>query len=301
MTPYAHRSLAGPLALSLALHALVIAGPWRFLPRWPEPRKPEEKKVVWITLPAALPKPAQIVEKKEKIAAEKPPPKPKRTAEADQQADEIQSEAPQKDQAEEILPEPDFDLPDEAETEPEPPKPLPPKPAPPPQPKPEPPPRPEPKPEPKPEPAPLPAPKPRPKPPAARQQKVKPAPRPKPTPQPKPPKPRAAAPAPKTREIDQARLLYQSNVKRRIQRALRYPRRARRKRRRGQVRLRLAIRRDGALARVVVERSSDYRPFEREAVNAVRRAAPFGPAPASLPGDPIRLRVTIVFEPPPAE
>ena len=54
----------------------------------------------------------------------------------------------------------------------------------------------------------------------------------------------------------------------------------------------MSIRRDGTLASVSLERSSGVSEFDRNVVEAVRRAAPFGPLPAKLLPGPQPLKMT---------
>jgi len=253
------KSLALPLWLSVALHAGIIAGPWS-LWRFPEQQPEPDETTIWVELPTALPEPAQIVdeEEQEKIAVEQPAADEQEAVPVDEMEEEVEPEVP-----EEEVPEEPPQEPIEAEPEPEPEKEAVVVPE-----------RPEavevPKPEPEPE--------------------VEPAPEPE--------KERPVPPPPRADEAAKALLLYQSAVKQRIQQALRYPSRARRKGVTGVARVQLDIRRNGSLARVMVVERSASSVLDRAALKAVRRAAPFGPVPASIEGVTIHMGLDVVFHAP---
>ena len=72
-----------------------------------------------------------------------------------------------------------------------------------------------------------------------------------------------------------------------------YPRGARQS---GRVQVTMVILRNGALGEVTVARSSGARPLDQAAVHAVRRAAPFPPAPDALDDEWFRVGQWITFD-----
>ena len=263
MTPPG-KSFALPLCLSVALHAGLIAGPWTVW-RLPEQQPEPEQIAMEFELPAALPEPDQIVEEKEKIAVEQPAAEEQEAIPLEgMEEEDVEPEVPEED----IPQEPPLEAVEEVEPEPE-----------------------------------------------QEQEKKKEeeeegavvvpereepveVSKPEPEPTAEPEKARPVAPPAKTDEAAKAMLLYQSAVKQRIQRALRYPRQARRKGLTGVTKVQLGIRRNGSLAGAIVVEKSASSVLDRAALNAVRHAAPFGPVPGSIEGATIHMGLDVVFQAP---
>jgi TonB family protein len=80
-----------------------------------------------------------------------------------------------------------------------------------------------------------------------------------------------------------------------VDRAKRYPRREREDRAQGMVVVRVGVDRSGALTGVQLLSPSSREGFNREALEAVRRAAPFPAMPAEIAGDSVQLRLQLRF------
>lgn len=83
---------------------------------------------------------------------------------------------------------------------------------------------------------------------------------------------------------EDARQRYEDALSIHVQGCLRYPKRAARRRIRGEVDLTLRIASDGALDGAALERSSGEILLDRDAVETVRRCAPYPPPPAEAGG-----------------
>lgn len=86
--------------------------------------------------------------------------------------------------------------------------------------------------------------------------------------------------SPEVAELDYA--AYLDRVKKAVVRAWSYPERASRNREGGKVEVGFTILQDGQLKSVRISRSSGYASMDREAVRAVRAAAPFHPIPEQI-------------------
>ncbi len=88
---------------------------------------------------------------------------------------------------------------------------------------------------------------------------------------------------------------YLAGVRARIEAAKRYPRWARRRGIQGEVDLRFRLGPDGRLLGAEVKRSSGAKVLDQAAVEAVRRAAPFPPAPPGVVRSSVWLEVRLAF------
>ena len=87
----------------------------------------------------------------------------------------------------------------------------------------------------------------------------------------------------------QTRDTYFNRLARHISQFRFYPRAAADNNQRGRVVARLTISRDGRLIDVKVDKSSGWPIIDAAEVEAIRKAAPFPPVPADMPGDPLTL------------
>ena len=141
--------------------------------------------------------------------------------------------------------------------------------------------------------------------PTPRPSQAEPSPLPRPTqPAPAPPPQTAAAnlQAPPSNSSDwligksRARNAYMDQIARLTSRYRRYPRSAADANQHGRLVTRMTIARDGQLIDVKIDTSSGWPAIDAAELEAVRRAAPFPPVPADMPGDPLILIVPINYD-----
>lgn len=97
---------------------------------------------------------------------------------------------------------------------------------------------------------------------------------------------------------DRRYVAYFRKIYAKIQPRWRFPKTLELKLEQGEVLLEFVIAADGALAKVHIRRSSGYAAFDRNAVRAVRSAAPFGPIPAHLATTELRILAPFEFSNP---
>ena len=90
-------------------------------------------------------------------------------------------------------------------------------------------------------------------------------------------------------------LSYQEIIKKKIESAKRYPRKARRKRIEGIVYLKFIILSNGSLKEVKIKRSSGSSILDEEAVSTINRASPFSPLPGGLKKESLTLELSLLF------
>ena len=90
-------------------------------------------------------------------------------------------------------------------------------------------------------------------------------------------------------------LSYQEIIKKKIESAKRYPRKARRKRIEGIVYLKFVILSNGSLKEVKIKRSSGSSILDEEAVSTINRASPFSPLPGGLKKESLTLELSLLF------
>jgi len=89
---------------------------------------------------------------------------------------------------------------------------------------------------------------------------------------------------------------YYEEVRRKIELRKKYPYAALRRKVEGQVEVSFTINSDGGISGLALARGSGSRILDREALDAVSRAAPFSPPPGRLSGLRVPLEITIVFK-----
>ena len=92
-----------------------------------------------------------------------------------------------------------------------------------------------------------------------------------------------------------ARNAYMDQIARLTSRYRRYPRSAADANQHGRLITRMTIARDGQLIDVKIDTSSGWPAIDAAELEAIRRAAPFPPVPADMPGDPLILIIPINY------
>jgi TonB family protein len=88
---------------------------------------------------------------------------------------------------------------------------------------------------------------------------------------------------------------YYLEISEQVRRNLRYPSRAQREGLEGRVLVSVRIDRDGQLLACELGASSGARRLDRDALRTVKRAAPFGAVPGSIPGEGLEFDVPVVY------
>lgn len=92
-----------------------------------------------------------------------------------------------------------------------------------------------------------------------------------------------------------ARQFYVKEAIKKINKTVRYPASAQQKGQEGSVRVTVTLNRDGNITDIVATEESKYSILTKEAMSAIKKAAPFQPLPDAIPGDKIVFTAPIRF------